>query len=83
MMAVLKIVSWLISPVGRIAGVVMLVLAIAAAIYAKGRHDDRVAFKEKIERESAAFVQKANSARKSAGDKFDAGGLRDDGYRRD
>lgn len=75
--------SWLLTPVARVASLVLAVAALAAAIYTKGHHDDHVAFKEKIERESTATIQRADTARRAATDQFNAGGLRNDGFRRD
>ena len=83
MITLIRIATWFVSPIGRIAGLVLLVLAAIGAIYAKGRYDNNVAFKEKIERESTKAVNKADAARRDAGQRFDAGGLRDDGFRRD
>lgn len=73
----------LLSPIARTAAMVLAVLLIAVAIYFKGHHDDHVSFEERIQRESSESIQKADAARQSATDKFNAGGLRNDGFRRD
>jgi hypothetical protein len=76
--------KWLaFSPVGRWVAGALAILAAVTAIYTKGRVDDHKAFKETIQRESTKAVQKADTARSRATVKFDAGRLRNDGFRRD
>jgi hypothetical protein len=78
-----SIIELIISPIGRLVSLVLLVLAVLGGIYGKGRYDDHKAFKEKIQVESTKAVKRADVARAAATDRFNAGGLRNDGFRRD
>lgn len=67
---------------------VLIVVAIAAGtgsvMYGKGRHDERVYYKSKINREIGKAVQRGDDARAKALEDFDsAEDVPDDGFRRD
>lgn len=79
----LTILKWFFSPLGRIVGFALILLAVISFIYGKGRNDASISIKETIERESTKAVTKADTARRSATERFDAGRLRDDGFLRD
>ena len=83
MFSILKIASWLLSPIGRFVGIGVIILAVVGYIYGKGRHDAKVSIKETIQRESTKAVDKADAARRAAAQRFDAGRVRDDGFLRD
>lgn len=67
---------------------VLILIAVGAALhtigYAKGRHDERVYYKAKINRQIGKAVQKGDDARAQTLQEFDdADDLPDDGFRRD
>lgn len=82
---------WLVPPIPWLTdrlrmGLLMLGIAIGVATlaYGKGRYDERVVYKAKIEREKADAIQKGDDARERALREFDAAPdeLPDDGFQR-
>lgn len=68
----LAVLSFFLSPIGRIVGVAVLALSLVGGIYAKGRHDDHLAYTIKLEKEAADAVERAKSAREAADKKFNS-----------
>lgn len=54
--------SLLLSPIARWLGGALLIVAIAASIYGKGRHDGRTGAEAKIEAANAKALSKADAA---------------------
>jgi hypothetical protein len=77
------LISFIFSPLGKFISAALAILALFAVIYGKGRVDGTTSIKETIQRESNKAVAKSDDARATAVRKFDSGGLRDDGFRRD
>jgi hypothetical protein len=66
----LAVLSFFLSPIGRVVGIAALALSLVGGIYAKGRYDDHRAYTVKLEKEAAHAVDKANAARVKADKKF-------------
>lgn len=64
------ILLWVLSPIGRAAGIAVLVLSLVGGIYAKGRYDDHVAYTKQLTKEAVHAVTKADDARAAADKKF-------------
>lgn len=81
----LSLVSFLASPPGRIAGLVLLAAVAATGIYLKGRMEGRAACLAEGERDVLETIERADRARAAAERRdADAGRLRDDdAFRRD
>jgi hypothetical protein len=79
----MSILLWFFSPLGRYAALALLLSGFIGGVYLKGRHDDHKSFQEKIVRESKKAITKADTARSTATRRFDAGGMRNDGFARD
>lgn len=81
----LSLVSLLASPLGRVAGLVLLAGVAAGGIYLKGRMEGRAACLAQGERDVLETIERADRARAAAGRRdADAGRLRDDdAFRRD
>jgi hypothetical protein len=73
-------ISFLLSPIYRIAGIVAAVLIAIGAIYSKGRSDANSRNKLKDYKATQDAIEKATAARRAA----NASGLHNnDGYKRD
>ena len=73
--------TFLKSPVGRwIAGAVAIVLIIGG-IYVKGRHDGKLSYQAKVQREIAQAIQTGDAGRADTLKRLDAGGLPDGWFR--
>jgi hypothetical protein len=70
----MAILTFFLSPVGRLLGIGLLVVALIAGIDIHARVSQFRADQARIEREAATAVSKANEARKAAVNKFDNGG---------
>jgi hypothetical protein len=68
----LAVLSFLLSPIGRVVGVAALALSLVGGIYAAGAYNDHRAYTAKLEKEAANAVDKANAARLAADKKFNS-----------
>lgn len=75
------IISFFLSPIGRwVAGATAIILIIGG-IYVKGRHDGKLSYQAKIQREIAAAIQTGDQGRADTLKRLDAGGLPDGWFR--
>lgn len=70
-------ITWLLSPLGRIVGITLACLMLLSGTYMKGRWDQRMSDKLKIQQEIQDAVQKGHNGSADALRKFDAGKLPD------
>lgn len=66
-------ILWILTPIGRIFGLISMVILLSTGAYLKGRHDGISSYKLAIEKEISDAVRKGNKARADALRKFDAG----------
>lgn len=74
---------WFLGPIGRYVGIALLAAAVVGGVRAKWYFDDQATFTAKLEAKKQHDITKADAARRSAVRRYDAGKLRNDGYRRD
>jgi hypothetical protein len=79
----MTLLSFIFSPLGKFISAVLAILAVLAIVYGKGQLDGRKNIKDNIRVESTKAVKATGDARATAVRRFDSGGLRNDGYRRD
>ena len=75
------ILALVLSPIGRWISGALIVLAMLAGIYAKGRIDGKSSYKAKIERQINDAVSKGDTGRADALKKLDDGGAPDGWFR--
>lgn len=75
------ILAFILSPIGRWVGGALVIITLLGGIYAKGRHDGKLSYKAKIEREIAAAIDKGDAGRADTLKQLDAGGLPDGWFR--
>lgn len=75
------IISFFLSPIGRwVAGATAIILIIGG-IYVKGRHDGKLSYQAKVQREIAQAIQTGDAGRADTLKRLDAGGLPDGWFR--
>lgn len=75
------ILAFVFSPIGRWLVGAAVIVTLIGGIYAKGRHDGKLSYKAKIEREIAQAIQKGDAGRADTLKQLDAGGLPDGWFR--
>lgn len=75
------ILTFFLSPVGKLVGGALLILTVIGGSYTKGRLDGRASYKAKIERQIKDAVEKGNEARDNALRDLDAGRVPDNWFR--
>lgn len=75
------ILGLILSPIGRWLTGAVAVLAIISGIYIKGRHDGKVSYKAKIERQINEAIQQGDNGRVEALKKLDDGSTPDGWFR--
>lgn len=81
-MTILVIIwEFLKSPVGRWIAGAGIILIIIGGIYVKGRHDGKLSYQAKVQREIAEAIQKGENGRASALKQLDSSGVPDGWFR--
>ncbi len=73
--------TFLKSPVGRWIAGAGIILIIIGGIYVKGRHDGKLSYQAKVQREIAQAIQTGDAGRAEALKKLDAQGVPDGWFR--
>ncbi len=75
------ILAFFLSPVGRYIMGALAIVTIIGGIYVKGRHDGKLSYQAKVQREIAEAIQSGEAGRADALKKLDAKGIPDGWFR--
>jgi hypothetical protein len=76
-------ILWFLGPIGKWVGIALIAALAFDGLRTKWYFDDKASFTAKLEREANDAISKTTKARDGAVIRFDTGGMRNDGFRRD